>query len=68
MDFQIFHRYNALARRGIVEPLKCHLCLNEVILAIHNENPAFKCLNCDKLIIPGMNTYQAIKNEVEKHS
>lgn len=69
MDFQTFHDYNKLARRGLVDPLFCSICGGiEIVIAVHDDEPAIKCYYCGALTIPGLNTYQRIQQEVEKHA
>jgi hypothetical protein len=67
-QWPIYHAYNKLARRGIVDPLTCHLCRETVQVRIGKEDePVFWCQNCEKLIKPGLNTYEAIRNVVLEH-
>lgn len=47
MDFQTFHRYNRLARRGFVDPLRCGHCGHELALRLTDEyEPGLECLHC----------------------
>ena len=67
-QWPIYHAYNKLARRGKVDPLTCHLCRTEVQVRIgEDDQPVFWCPDCQKLIKPGLNTYEAIKNAVNHH-
>ena len=68
-QWPVYHAYNRLAKRGIVDPLSCHMCYKEVtLIRDENDNPAFKCWNCDKVIKPGLNTYESVKWVVENVS
>jgi hypothetical protein len=64
-QWPVYHAYNRLARRGIVEPLKCHICGHEVAMKQRGGEPVFLCWNCEQIIVPGLNTYESIKWVVE---
>jgi hypothetical protein len=65
MDFQIYHEYNKLARRGLVKPLACQGCDEELVLMQQDGEPVFKCYICDDVITPGIGTYDQVRFVVE---
>jgi len=67
MDFQVFHRYNRLARRGIVEPLRCPYCEEEVVTRAQGDQPVLQCFNCDLVVDPGVGLYDRIRAVVTEH-
>ena len=62
MDIRVFHKYNRLAKRGIVSPLSCNVCDNEYVLrASEDADPLLQCFYCDRIIQPGLGMYDRIK-------
>ena len=70
MDFQVFHDYNKLVRRGLAEPLRCSACGAEPVLGIDARSkeiqPLFKCYHCGALTSPGLNVYDACRDKVKE--
>lgn len=73
MEFQTFHNYNRLVRRGLVKPLT-HSCGTEFVLIIRddhspnpNPQPALKCFACGTLTLPGTKMYSDILAVVQEH-
>lgn len=68
MEFQTFHRYNKLAKQGLVKPLACYTCRTTYILRVtEDDEPVLQCLLCDALIQPGLRLYQEICAVVKEH-
>lgn len=67
MEFQIFHRYNRLVRRGQAKPLTCPHCESVYTLrTTEDAEPVLQCLTCDSLVQPGLALYQNIKAVVKE--
>lgn len=68
MDFQTFHRYNRLVRRGVTKPLTCQHCDTEYVLTIGDEDkPALKCYGCGVVKYPGLAMYSDTLAVVKEH-
>lgn len=68
MEFQTFHNYNRLVRRGIVKPLACPHCENEFALSIgEDDEPVLKCFFCGTLTLPGLDMYNRVRAVVTEH-
>lgn len=66
-DFQTFHLYNRLVRRGFTKPLT-HSCGNEFVLTIGDEEkPVLRCFNCGTMTFPGLGMFADIKAVVTEH-
>lgn len=66
-DFQLFHNYNRLVRRGITKPL-IHSCGNEFTLSIgEGDNAVLRCFSCNTTTYPGLNMLSDIKAVVKEH-
>lgn len=66
MDFQIFHNYNRLVRRGLAKPLE-HSCGGQYVLAMGEKDlPVLKCYSCNTTTLPGTKMYGDIKAVVEE--
>lgn len=62
MEFQTFHRYNRLAKRGMVKPLSCPDCDNPYTLrTTEDAEPLLQCFYCDTLVQPGLRLYNDIR-------
>lgn len=67
MDIQVFHRYNALVRRGAAKPLTCNSCdYTYVLRATEDGEPVLQCFSCGALVQPGLNMYTDIKSVVKE--
>lgn len=65
MDFQVFHKYRALVRRGQAPPIKCLLCHANVMFSIDSEgDPVLECYYCGARTRVGLNTYHKIEEAV----
>lgn len=68
MDFRVIHAYNRLVRRGIVDPLTCKHCGEEVAIRLSSDDqPLFQCFTCNSITAPGLLRYEEIKKIVEEH-
>lgn len=68
MDYQTFHKYNRLVRRGLTKPLCCPHCDNEFTLRLGKEDkPELQCFNCNTLTLPGKNLYDRVRSVVREH-
>lgn len=67
MDFQIFHRYNKLVRRGVAKPLTHH-CGQEYTIMNGSGEPVLRCWYCNTLTEPGKTLYDGIVAVVKEHS
>ncbi len=62
MDFQTFHRYRQLVRRGMAEPLRCRVCENEVVTRLGElDSVVLWCYTCDSITLPGINTCEKVR-------
>lgn len=67
IDFQTFHKYNRLVRRGLTKPLT-HSCGTEFVLTIGDEDqPALKCFTCGTTTYPGLRMFGDIQAVVKEH-
>lgn len=75
MEFDVFHAYNRLVRRGLVDPLTCPNDGKELALmgkrlmetdSVYDYTPALKCFYCGTLTEPGLALYNRIKDETER--
>lgn len=67
MDFQTFHKYNRLVRRGLVKPLS-HSCGTEYALQLgRDDEPVLKCYLCGTTTLPGSKMYSDIRAVVKEH-
>lgn len=68
MDFQTFHKYNRLVRRGLVKPLTCPVCETEYVLRVsEHDDPVLQCFPCDSLTQPGLNLWNNVQAVVKEH-
>lgn len=68
MDFQTFHKYNRLVRRGMVKPLTCPVCDEKYILRVsEDDDPVLQCLACNSLTQPGLNMWDKVRAVVKEH-
>ena len=67
MDFQTFHTYNRLARRGIVDHLTCpdDGTRLQLMLGEHSE-PVLHCWFCDSTLVPGLDLYNRVNAVVSE--
>jgi hypothetical protein len=64
MDIHVFHNYNKLVRRNLVEPIECE-CGNELTIRADAEGePYFECFYCNSKTIPGERFYLEIRGVV----
>lgn len=67
MDFQTYHKYNRLVRRGLAKPLCCQHCDGEFTLGFGDrDEPVLKCYFCNVTVYPGKNMYDNIRAQVEE--
>lgn len=68
MDFQTFHKYNRLVRRGVAKPLACQHCDTELTLMMgEDDKPALRCFGCGVIVYPGLNMYRDVRAVVKEH-
>lgn len=66
-DFQTYHLYNRLVRRGLTKPLT-HSCGTEFVLIMGEEDkPALKCYGCSTTTYPGLSMFSDILAVVKEH-
>ena len=66
--FRLFHRYNKLVRRNLVQPLKCGACDNELVTGLgDNDELVLKCFSCDSSTVPGLGTLGKVEAVVKEH-
>lgn len=67
MDFQTFHKYNRLVRRGDAQPLLCPTCGNEVVTRLGLlDTVRLWCYTCGASIVPGLDTCDRVRAIVEE--
>lgn len=65
--FRIFHRYNKLVRRQLVQPLQCS-CGQSLITGFDkNDDLILKCLSCGSNKSPGLGTVEKVRAVVKEH-
>jgi len=68
MDFQTFHRYFNLIRREVAPQFSCPIDNRFMNLILgENDQQVLKCSICGQKVIPGMQTYNRIKEIVDKY-
>jgi hypothetical protein len=68
MDFQTFHLYNRLVRRGMVKALTCPVCDSEYVLRrSENDDPVLQCFTCQTLTQPGLKIWSRVDAVVREH-
>lgn len=68
MDFQTFHLFNRLVRRGLVKPLVCRVCEDPLVLRqAETGEPALQCFACNSIVQPGLNTWLDVRAVVKEH-
>lgn len=68
MDFQTFHQYNKLVRRGYVKPLACPICETEYVLRVSvDDDPVLQCFSCNTLTQPGIRLWDQVRAVVKEH-
>ncbi len=66
--FQLFHRYNKLVRRGLVQPLMCKTCAVPYVTAVDkNDELVLKCFSCSSVVTPGIGTIGNVRAVVMEH-
>lgn len=66
--FRLFHRYNKLVRRGLVQPLKCYTCGNPFVTAANEKDElVLRCLVCETTTAPGITTIGNVRAVVTEH-
>lgn len=65
--FRMFHRYNRLVRRQLVQPLT-HSCGAVYVTGLDkNDELVLRCLQCNTEISPGMDTLERVYAVVTEH-
>lgn len=68
MDYQTFHKYNRLVRRGLTKPLTCQHCETELSVMMGTvDRPMLKCFGCGVEVYPGLKMYETIRAVVKEH-
>lgn len=68
MNFEIFHSYMKLARRGYCTPLTCRHCSNEqTVMRGDDDEPRLHCFYCGVTVTPGLNMYDQMVAIVKEH-
>lgn len=66
--FRLFHRYNKLVRRGLVQPLTCKACgFAYITSADEEDNLVLECYTCDSKTRPGLGTIERVMAVVSEH-
>lgn len=67
MDFQTFHKYFNLIRREQVPQFSCPQDNRFMNLELgENDEPVLRCSYCQATVKPGINTYNRIKEVVDR--
>lgn len=67
MNFQTFHKYNRLVRRGDAQPLLCANCGNEVVTRLGElDTVRLWCYTCGASTVPGLDTCDMVRAVVEE--
>jgi hypothetical protein len=66
-DFQVYHNYRVIVRRGWAEPYLHNNCGYELIPRLSKEGSLlFKCMTCDVTIIPGLEQKKIFRDKVKE--
>lgn len=65
--FRLFHRYNKLVRRDLVQPLTCKTCDAILITALKDDQLVLKCQPCASVTTPGVKTIDTVRAVVREH-
>lgn len=66
--FRLFHRYNKLVRRDLVQPLTCGVCDTPLITGVGKEDElVLKCYSCGSSLVPGLATLGRVEAVVKEH-
>lgn len=66
-DFQLFHAYRRLVRRGLVRPLT-HDCGNEYLTGLgHDDHLVLRCYHCNVVVVPGHDLVAQVRSVVNEH-
>ena len=70
-NWQIFHTYQDIVKKGDAKPLLCQDCKLELIMQIGpngvDEGPVLWCPGCDSVTTPGLSLIQRINAIVKEH-
>ena len=67
MEFEVFHKYNRLVRRGQA-PRLTHSCGKEFFLQLgKDDEPALYCAWCNIVSSPNLSVYREIEKTVQEH-
>lgn len=70
LTIQIVHTYNELVKRGVAKPITCPFSYSEefpdiMLSELTSDNKVvFRCVSCNTVVEPGLNTAQAILNSL----
>lgn len=65
--FALFHKYNKLVRRGLVQPLRHSCGFPYITAADDNDFLVLKCYTCDSVTVPGLGIIGNVKAVVTEH-
>lgn len=66
--FHMFHRYNKLVRRNLVQPLSCKTCETDLITGLGKDDTlVLKCMFCQSTTTPGGETLSRVRAVVSEH-
>jgi ribosomal protein L44E len=66
--FKLFHKYNKLVRRQLIQPLKCSSCGFPYITALGgNDELVLECTVCETQTTPGLATIGNVRAVVKEH-
>jgi hypothetical protein len=65
--FPMFHKYNKLVRRGLVQPLTCDCGTPYVTSSDENADLILRCYSCNTRVTPGINTIGNVRAVVKEH-
>lgn len=69
MKIQAFHKYNRLVDEGKVKALACGICGEPFIMrSTLDGDPLLGCMNCERIIQPGLALYEQVLAVVKEHS
>jgi hypothetical protein len=73
LTIQIVHTYNELVKRGIAKPIICPFSYSQefpdtMLSELTSDNKVvFRCIACNTVVEPGLNTAQAILDSLNRN-
>ena len=67
-DFQLFHAYNDLVKKGVTQPIRCPFCTYTVVIGHKDGDLRLECYTCNTSITPGLDLISNVRAVVKEHT